>query len=119
MFDEFTAYVKECQDNRKNDGGTAAIFPCTVEIVKDAVFRRNGPIILGVIVTAGQLRIGTPLCVPDKENLKIGVVESIEQNGKSVTKILPKDGNVAVRIGGQSNVTYGRQFDDSNQIASW
>jgi len=67
LFDEFTAYVKECEDNRKNDGGTAAIFPCTVEIVKDAVFRRNAPIILGVIVTSGQLRIGTPLCVPDKE----------------------------------------------------
>lgn len=67
LFDEFTAYVKQCQDNRKLDGGTAAIFPCTLEIVKDAIFRRNGPIILGCNVTSGQLRIGTPLCIPDKE----------------------------------------------------
>ena len=47
------------------------------------------------------------------------MVESIECNKKSVTKATPKDGSVAVRIGGAQNVSFGRQFDDTNQIASW
>ena len=67
MFDEFTAYVKKCQEDRKDSGGTSAIFPCTVDIVKDAVFNRGAPIIIGVQVTAGFLKVGTPLCVPEKE----------------------------------------------------
>lgn len=84
LFDEFTAHVKACQDSRKSDGGSAAIFPCALEIVKDAVFNRSNPIILGVNVTAGQLRVGTPLCIPEKENVKIGVVESIQLNKQNV-----------------------------------
>jgi len=52
--------------------------------VKEAVFNRQNPIILGVTVKAGMLKIGTPLCIPEKENLRIGVVESIELNKKSV-----------------------------------
>ena len=118
LFDEFTAYVKACQDNRKEAEGGGAIFPCAIEMVKDAVFNRANPIIIGVNVTAGQLKIGTPLCVPEKENLKIGVVESIEMNKKSVQKVLPKDGSVAVRISGQSHVAFGRHFDETNQICS-
>lgn len=86
LFDEFTAYVKECQESRKSSGGSHAVWPCALEIVKDAVFNRSDPIIIGVNVTAGTLRVGTTLCVPEKEvssstltlqNLKIGVVESI------------------------------------------
>ena len=30
-----------------------------------------------------------------------------------------KDGSVAVRIGGQSSVMFGRTFDETNQICSW
>lgn len=119
LFDEFTAYVKACQDSRKDSGGTNAIFPCALEIVKDACFNRGDPIIIGVTVKAGFLRIGTPLCIPEKDNLRIGVVESIELNKKSVTKVYPKDGQVAIRIGGQKHVLFGRHFDDTNQICSW
>lgn len=109
LFDEFTAYVKKCQDERKEGGGTAAIFPCALEIVKDAIFNRANPIILGVTVKAGILKVGTPLAIPDRDNLRIGVVESIELNKKAVTKVLPKDGAVAVRIGGgANNIQYGK-----------
>lgn len=48
MFDEFTAYVKACQDERKGETTNVAIFPCALEIVKDAVFNRGNPIIIGV-----------------------------------------------------------------------
>ena len=67
LFDEFTAHVKACQDSRKSDRGNAAVFPCTLEIVKDAVFNRSDPIIIGVNVTAGQLRVGTVLAIPEKD----------------------------------------------------
>lgn len=111
LFDSFTEYVKECQDARVNAGSKDAVFPCALEIVPDAVFNRSDPIILGVNVKAGTLKVGTPLCVPDKENLRIGVVESLELNKKAVQSATPKDGSVAVRISGASNVTFGRHFE--------
>ena len=74
LFDEFTAYVKECQESRKSSGGSHAIWPCALEIVKDAVFNRSDPIIIGVNVTAGTLRIGTVLCVPEKDVSKHSLI---------------------------------------------
>jgi len=42
----------------------------------------------------------------------------MQLNGKAVTKVLPKDGAVSVKIDGESQVMYGRHFDDTNQIVS-
>lgn len=67
----------------------------------------------------GQLRVGTPLCVPERENLKIGVVEAIEKNKVKVNKVVPKDGSVSIRISGQSNINFGAHFDHTNQLCSW
>ena len=50
--------------------------------------------------------------------MKIGHVESIELNGKPLQMAKPNHGAVAVKITGDSQMTYGRHFDDSNQIAS-
>ncbi len=59
--------MKLCADERKNAGSGDAIFPCVLEIIKDAVFNRQDPIIIGVKVKAGFLKIGTPLCIPEKD----------------------------------------------------
>lgn len=37
------------------------------------------PIIVGMEVVEGTLKVGTPLCIPAKEGLEIGRVVSIEQ----------------------------------------
>lgn len=67
-----------------NAGSKDAIFPCALEIIPDFIFNRSDPIIIGVNVKEGMLKIGTPLCVPDKDNLRIGAVESIELNKKAI-----------------------------------
>jgi len=84
LFDSFTAYVKECSDKRKEEEGTKAVFPAILEMVKGACFNQKAPIIIGVTVKEGVLKIGTPLVVPSKDNLKLGKVESIELNKKPV-----------------------------------
>jgi len=118
LFDEFTVYVQKCKDDRKAEDGNKAIFPCIFEMVKDACFNTKSPIVIGVNVKEGVLRTGTPVCVPDKGNLRLGVVQSIEINKKPVDKARAKDGAVAVKIVNDGSVQYGRQFDDKNQIVS-
>ena len=66
LFDEFELYVKKCREERKSDEGSKAVFPCLLEIVKGAIFNSKNPIIIGVTVKAGILKIGTPLCIPEK-----------------------------------------------------
>lgn len=71
-------------------------------MVKGAVFNSKSPILIGVTVKAGILKVGTPLCIPDKGNLRIGHVESIHLNNKPVNTARAKDGAVAVKIDGES-----------------
>lgn len=82
------------------------------------MFNRHKPIILGVNVKEGVLKTGTPVCVPDKGNLYIGKVTSMEVNKKPVGKAVAKDGDIAIKIEGDSSIQVGRHFDESNQIVS-
>lgn len=62
LFDSFTEYVKKCSEDRKNKVGTGAVFPCVIEIIdKDHIFRVSKPILIGVNVKGGTLKVGTPL----------------------------------------------------------
>lgn len=119
LFDEFTAYVKQCKDSRKIEDGNKAVFPCILEMVKGACFNQKSPIVIGINVKEGVLRIGTPLVIPTKENLKLGYVQSIELNKKPINQARAKDGSVAVKIINDGSVSYGRQFDDTCQIVSY
>lgn len=67
--------------------------------IKENVFNTKSPIIMGVEVKSGILRVGTPVCIPEKENLKIGVIETIQKDKKDVNQANIGD-KVAVRITG-------------------
>lgn len=118
LFDEFTEYVKKCKESRKVEDGNKAVFPCILEMVKGACFNQKSPIVIGCNVKEGILRIGTPLVIPTKENLRLGFVQSMEINKKPVNQARAKDGSVAVKIINDGSVSYGRQFDDTCQIVS-
>ena len=53
LFDSFTEYVKVCKEERMNKGNKDAIYPCVLEVMKDAIFNRKDPIIIGVNVLKG------------------------------------------------------------------
>jgi len=43
-----------------------AVFPSIVKIMPQHVFNQCNPIVVGVEVLEGILKIGTPLCVPGR-----------------------------------------------------
>ncbi|CAN0149677.1 unnamed protein product [Ascophyllum nodosum] len=128
LFDQFTAYMDRLMEQRRQEARNLAVFPCIVKascnrsiIMKDHVFNMKDPIIVGLEVLEGNLRVGTPLCIPALGGLEIGRVTSIEQNHREVDKIA-KGVSAAVRIddaNGGSTLTYGRQFSaDSGNLYS-
>jgi translation initiation factor 5B len=89
-----------------------------LQMVKEAVFNAKSPIIIGVNVVEGVLKVGTPLAVPVKDSLRLGIVQSIEINKKPVKEARAKDGSIAIKIQNDGSVCYGRHFNDTDQIAS-
>ena len=46
---------------KRKDAAPQAVWPCRLKII--ACFAKRDPIILGVDIIDGSLRVGTPLCV--------------------------------------------------------
>jgi translation initiation factor 5B len=88
LFDAFTAYNQEIVEAKRKDAAPQAVWPCRLKII--AAFAKRDPIILGVDILDGTLRVGTPLAVVkvDKETGKkeiheLGKITSLEINHKT------------------------------------
>jgi translation initiation factor 5B len=59
LFDDFTKHMAELTEQRKEESKMLAIFPCVINPV--AVFNKKDPIVIGIDVIEGSLRMHTPL----------------------------------------------------------
>eukprot|EP00127_Corallochytrium_limacisporum_P002260 Clim_evm48s109 gene=Clim_evmTU48s109 len=121
LFDRFVEHIDKWFQAKKEEYRTKAIFPCRIKIIsEDHVFAKRDPIIVGVRVVAGELRRGTPLIVPAKDKVDIGIVESMEKEHKEVVSAKVGD-EVAVRIfpgPGSAPKLVGRHFEWNDDIVS-
>jgi len=119
LFDQFTRFMENLMEQRREDAAAVAVFPSICKILPQHVFNTKDPIIVGVEVLDGILKVGTPLCVPALDGLNVGTVTSIEQNGRE-QETAKKGASVAIKIVNENNptITYGRQFDASHSLYS-
>jgi len=116
LFDRFTEYIAEIREEKKRNEGKLAVFPCILKPV--AFFNMKDPIVMGLDVVEGQLRIGTPICSIEKGKFKIGVVESMEKEHKPLQVARPSDGSIAVKFKGDSTILAGRHFELKDRLCS-
>ncbi|CAM4478421.1 hypothetical protein PO909_015592 [Leuciscus waleckii] len=120
LFDAFTKYREDYKKQKQDEFKQLAVFPCKLRILPQFIFNSRDPIVMGVIVDAGVLRTGTPVCVPTKGFVDIGIVTGIEINHKSVD-IAKKGQEICVKIEpipGESPKMYGRHFESVDLIVS-
>lgn len=118
LFDQFTAYINGIHAERRKAAESVAVYPCVLKILPQHIFNKKDPIVMGVEVTDGILKLGTMLCVPSL-GLDVGRVVSIENNHKEVQSA-KKGLSVSIKISNEANptITYGRQFDHTNALYS-
>lgn len=74
LFDDFTKHMSELNERKKEEAKLLAVFPCVLTPV--AVFNKKDPIVVGVDVTEGQLKLTTPIAAI-KHNPVTGVKEIV------------------------------------------
>lgn len=67
LFDKFMAYQEEIKQKKREEFKNIAVFPCKLRVMPQFVFNSRDPIVAGVMIEAGVVRRGTPLCVPSQE----------------------------------------------------
>lgn len=119
LFDKFTAYRDELKAKKRDEFKHIAVFPCKLKILPQFIFNTRDPIVVGVVVEAGVVREGTPICVPSKEFVEIGRVTSIEINHKQMEKAT-KGQEVCIKIepAGDSPKMLGRHFEETDVLVS-
>jgi translation initiation factor 5B len=117
----FKKYVDEIAESKRSKAKNEAVFPVVLQVLPEHIFRQRDPIVLGVRVKEGILKLGTPICVVKQEGpLEIGKVTGIEKEHKEVDEAKLGD-EVAVSISqddGQQKFMYGRQFDHNDDLLS-
>lgn len=58
LFDQFKAYIDALKEEKKKESAEDAVFPCILKIMPNCVFNKKDPIILGVDVVEGILKVG-------------------------------------------------------------
>ncbi|XP_059820454.1 eukaryotic translation initiation factor 5B [Hypanus sabinus] len=120
LFDAFTKYRQDYKKQKQEEFKHIAVFPSKLRIIPQFIFNSRDPIVIGVVIEAGLLKQGTPICVPSKNFIDIGVVTSIEVNHKQVD-VARKGQEVCVKIEpipGESPKMYGRHFEASDFLVS-
>ncbi|KAG5233823.1 eukaryotic translation initiation factor [Salix suchowensis] len=135
LFDQFKAYIQNLKEEKKKEAADEAVFPCVLEIIPECIFNKKDPIIMGVDVLEGILKVGTPLCVPQKDYIDLGRIASIEFNKKAVdlqrkarrwplrekAKEYKQNEYAKVIVGTnaeEQQKMHGRHFDNDDQLVS-
>lgn len=119
LLEEFEKLKEKSIEDRKtklSDKGSV-VFPCSLKILKQYIFNKKDPIIIGVKIKDGTLKKGTPLII-SKKNLPIGKVVSIQYNKKELEQA-ESGKEVCIKIEpAKESLTYGRHFDHTDQLIS-
>ncbi|KAF2870507.1 hypothetical protein BDV95DRAFT_607674 [Massariosphaeria phaeospora] len=123
LFDKFTAHMKQLEEQRKEDSKMLAVFPCVLRPV--AVFNKKDPIVIGVDVIDGNLKLTTPIaCIKKnpvtgvREVLQLGRVTSIERDHKQIPVCKKGQPSVAIKIEGANQPLYGRHLEEKDILYS-
>ncbi|KAI0161772.1 hypothetical protein GGR52DRAFT_561097 [Hypoxylon sp. FL1284] len=124
LFDAFNKHMDEQLEKKKEESKMLAVFPCVLNTV--AVFNKTSPIVIGVDVVDGNLRVNTPIAAvrPNpttgaKEIVSLGRVTSIERDHKQIPICKKGQPSVAVKVEmGGHQPTYGRQLEEKDTLYS-
>ncbi|XP_020533049.1 eukaryotic translation initiation factor 5B isoform X2 [Jatropha curcas] len=121
LFDQFKAYIDNLKEEKKKEAADEAVFPCILKILPNCIFNKKDPIVLGVEIEEGIAKIGTPICVPNRDFIDIGRIASIENNHKPVD-YAKKGQKVAIKIVGSNSEEqqkmFGRHFEIDDLLVS-
>ncbi|CAK4033868.1 Eukaryotic translation initiation factor 5B [Lecanosticta acicola] len=123
LFDDFTKHMAQLAQQKKEESKMLAVFPCVLRPV--AVFNKTGPIVVGVDVIDGNLRVNTPIAAVKhnsvtnvKEVIVMGRVTSIERDHKQLPICKKGQPSVAVKIEAPNQPMYGRQLEEKDTLYS-
>ncbi len=110
LLDKVNEWREEEKLARERQKIEALIKPAKIKLLKEFIFRRSKPAVVGVKILAGELRKDVKLIKPDGSSA--GSVRSMQKEGENVS-VAKEGGELAIAIDG---VTIGRQLMGDEEL---
>ncbi|KAK7343768.1 hypothetical protein VNO77_12786 [Canavalia gladiata] len=121
LSEQFKPYIDNIKEEKKREAAAEAVFPCVLKILPDHIFYKKDPIMLGVDILEGTVKVGTPICIPSRDFIDIGRIASIRNNDKHVD-YAKKGQKVTIKIVGSNpeerQKMFGRHFENDDELVS-
>lgn len=130
LFDKFIGYRDELKAKKREEFKDIAVFPFKLKILPEFIFNTRDPIIIGVKITNGFLKIGSPICAmcleasSEREGkdkfVDLGRITSIEYNHKPL-EVAKMGQDVCIKIENTTSGApklLGRHFLITDQLVS-
>lgn len=130
LFDKFIGYRDELKAKKREEFKDIAVFPFKLKILPEFIFNTRDPIIIGVKITSGFLKIGSPICAmcleasSEREGkdkfVDLGRITSIEYNHKPL-EVAKMGQDVCIKIENTTSGApklLGRHFLITDQLVS-
>ncbi|XP_006306668.2 LOW QUALITY PROTEIN: eukaryotic translation initiation factor 5B [Capsella rubella] len=122
----FKSYIVAIKEEKKKETACEAVFPCVLQILPNRIYRQKDPIILGVEVKDGILKVGTPICILKmiekvRVFMDIGHVASIKDLRDKPVDYAKKEQEVAIKIiasNPEEQKMFGRHFGIEDELVS-
>ncbi|KAG2298427.1 hypothetical protein Bca4012_009648 [Brassica carinata] len=121
QFQEFNEELGEDKKEPESDD-VVAVSPCLLSILPKCVLHKEDPIVVGVYVVEGLVKVGTPLCIPHRAFVNIGRITWIQKDHRPVEfaregeKVIIKI--VAADPKTQQGMLLGIDFDEADVLVS-
>ena len=124
LYQQFQEFNKELagEDRKESESDVAAESSCLLSILPKCVLNKEGPIVVGVYVLEGFVKVGTPLCIPHRAFVNIGRVAWIQKDQRPVEFAREGD-KVIIKIVAadpktQQGMLLGIDFDEADVLVS-
>ena len=105
LIDNYVKWREEEKIAREKQKVEALIKPAKIKLLKEYIFRRSKPAVIGVRVLGGEIKRGVNLIKEDGS--VVGTIQSMQKEGKNVG-VANEGEELAIAIDG---VTIGRQIE--------
>ncbi|KAF3572448.1 hypothetical protein F2Q69_00063292 [Brassica cretica] len=116
QFQEFNNELGE--DKKESESDVAAVSPCLLSILPKCVLNKEDPIVVGVYVVEGFVKVGTPLCIPHRAFVNIGRVAWIQKDQRPVEFAGEGDKIVAADPKTQQGMMLGMDLYEADVLVS-
>ncbi len=99
LIDDYQQHLKELEEREREEAINKLPIPARIEVLTNCMFRASNPLVCGVHISHGELKVGARLVSEKEPENTLGYVKEIQEDNDTIPKA-PRGSKVAISVPG-------------------